>query len=175
MLLNRHPHRLPSAIAAAAATAFRPRTRPTALALAFILAAAVLLAGMLAGPTPPASADTITVSTIAITSSPAAGDDYHAGETITVRVTFSSTVTAYGDPVNATLAIGIDGGATVEAAAPDATGRTTSTVDFNYVVKSTDSAASGITVATTAMGGTFTHEHTGTPHNLATVTLPGNP
>ena len=197
MLLNRNRRfpRIPfaAAFAAAGRLRIRPRLRPrtgpgaalaapaapaalaapaapAALALAFLLGAAVLLAGMLAGPTPPAAADgTLTADSVTITSTPAAEDDYHAGETITARVTFSQAITAHTG-ATLTFAIGLNNRvATLE----DATGLNTTTLDFSYVVTSFDQDGTGIAIAANAIAGTYEHSgHATGTHSITTIGTP---
>ena len=57
------------------------------LALALLLAAAVSLAGALLAEPRTASASQISVSSIAITTNAGADTEYHAGDSITIRVT----------------------------------------------------------------------------------------
>ena len=143
-----------------------PRLRPAALAL--LLAAAVLLAAMLAGPTPHAAANqTLTADSVAITTTPAADSDYHAGETITATVTFSQAVTAH---TGAALVIAIGtNNRTVTLA--DATGLNSTTLDFSYVVTSTDADANGITIAASAISGTYEHAgHAAPNHSITSIT-----
>ena len=106
-----------------------------------VAAAGLLLAGLLLvaggglpGGAPPAYANQLTVTGVAITSSPAEGDDYHAGETITVRVTFSETITGWGDPTNAELNITVGTGTRMHYSPMTQTGHSSNTVDFDYVV-----------------------------------------
>ena len=109
---------------------------------------------------------------VAITSTPAEGDDYHAGETITVRVTFSETITAFGSPAPATLNITVGTG-TVQATADAQQTYSSSTIDFDYVVQSTDADSNGISVPANPMSGNFTHGHPGTPHEQSSLTFGG--
>ena len=143
-----------------------------------VAAAGLLLAGLLLvaggglpGGAPPAYATTLTATGVAITSSPAEGDDYHAGETITVRVTFSETITAFGSPAPANLNITIGTGTAVATApAQDSTsGYRSTTIDYHYVVQSNDVDSTGISIAggTGVLSGNYTHDDSGTPHNIA--------
>ena len=145
-----------------------------------VAAAGLLLAGLLLvagggrpGGAPPAYANQLTVSSMAITSTPAEGDDYHAGETITIQVTFSETITAWGSVTDAALQIGIGGTSTHTITLEDKTGHNSATVDFDYVVRSTDVDSDGISVPANPMSGNFTHVHPGTPHDQASLVFSG--
>ena len=179
--------------AAAAAVALRPGVAawragaalPWRSALAGrgarVAAAGLLLAGLLLlvaggglpGGAPPAYANQLTVTGMAITSTPAEGDDYHAGETITIQVTFSETITAWGSVTDAALQIGIGGTSTHTITLEDKTGHNSATVDFDYVVRSTDVDSDGISVPANPMSGNFTHVHPGTPHDQASLVFSG--
>ena len=156
-----------------ASIAFRP-------ALLLLLALAVVglgLAGALltAGPeTPPAYADlgagTNDVTAVSITSSPASGDNYRTGETITITLTFTKTVQSLGigNPFTPALAVQIGGNSrSLSATLPNP--RST-TVNFNYTVVAADYDADGITVARNALSGNLSHIHPGgdtvTPHSV---------
>ena len=143
------------------------------MAAAGLLLAGLLLAagGGLPGGAPPAYANQLTVTGVAITSTPAEGDDYHAGETITVRVTFSETITGWGDPTNAELNITV-GASTRTITLDDETGHSSNTVEFDYVVTSTDVDNNGIAVP--SMTGAFTHAHPGTPHVMSDLSFGTN-
>ena len=179
-----------AAAAAAAAVALRPgfvawragtalpwrsalAGRGARVAAAGLLLAGLLLAagGGLPGGTPPAYAHQLTVTGVSITSTPAEGDDYHAGETITVRVTFSETITGWGDPTNAELNITV-GASTRTITLDDETGHSSNTVEFDYVVTSTDVDNNGIAVP--SMTGAFTHAHPGTPHVMSDLSFGTN-
>ena len=143
-----------------------------------VAAAGLLLAGLLLvaggglpGGAPPAYANQLTVTGVAITSTPLEGDDYHAGETITVRVTFSETITGWGDPTNAELNITV-GASTRTITLDDETGHSSNTVEFDYVVTSTDVDNNGIAVP--SMTGAFTHAHPGTPHVMSDLSFGTN-
>ena len=85
------------------------------------------------------------VSGLGITSSPASGDAYAAGETITVDVTFDQTVTVTGAP-NLALTIG--------STARQATGSHVSgqsKITFSYTVATSDRDTDGISIAAGAL------------------------
>ena len=85
------------------------------------------------------------VSGLSITSSPASGDAYAAGETITVDVTFDQTVTVTGAP-NLALTIG--------STARQATGSHVSgqsKITFSYTVATSDRDTDGISIAAAAL------------------------
>ena len=85
------------------------------------------------------------VSGLSITSSPASGDAYAAGETITVDVTFDQTVTVTGAP-NLALTIG--------STARQATGSHVSgqsKITFSYTVATSDRDTDGISIAAGAL------------------------
>ena len=85
------------------------------------------------------------VSGLGITSSPASGDAYAAGETITVDVTFDQTVTVTGAP-NLALTIG--------STARQATGSHVSgqsKITFRYPVATSDRDTDGISIAAAAL------------------------
>ena len=147
--------------------------RGARVAAAGLLLAGLLLAagGGLPGGAPPAYANQLTVTGVAITSSPAEGDDYHAGETITVRVTFSETITGWGDPTNAELNITV-GASTRTITIEDETVHSSNAVEFDYVVTSTDVDNNGIAVP--SMTGAFTHAHPGTPHVMSDLSFGTN-
>ena len=135
-------------------------------ALSILLVVAALLVVTLGRPGT-TSADTLTASSVAITSNAGTDNEYHAGDTITATVTFSTAITGHS---SASLAIrigGVDRSATPDAAA------TGTTLAFNYVVTDADQDADGITVASNALAGTYTHSgHSGTAHtnpNIATA------
>ena len=85
------------------------------------------------------------VTAVAISSSPASGDTYHAAETIAVQVSFQIAVVVTGTPQ---LALGMDGGT---AQANYASGTGTKTLTFEYAVAASDVDANGISVAATAL------------------------
>ena len=92
------------------------------------------------------------VTDVAITSSPASGDAYDVGETITVDVTFDQTVTVEGTP-NLALTIGSEAR---KAGGSHVTGQ--SKITFSYVVAANDRDANGISIAGNALtlnGGTI--------------------
>ena len=110
---------------------------------------------MLAGPAPPASATTLAVSAIAIQSSAGSDTQYHAGDDITIRVTFGSeTITAH---TGATITIDVGGENRTATAADVASGGANAYVDFTYTVTDADRDTDGITVAAGALGGSYTH------------------
>ena len=124
-------------------------------ALALLLAATLLAGGMLAGPAPPASATTLAVSAIAIQSSAGADTQYHAGDDITIRVTFGTeTITAH---TGATITIDVGGENRTATAADVASGGANAYVDFTYTVTDSDRDADGISVAAGIAVGTYTH------------------
>ena len=131
------------------------------------------MAGLLTlgGPgTTSADGTAITANSVAITSSPAAASDYHAGETITATVTFSAAITAH---TNAALTLTI--GSNNRTASP--TGTTVSpaatTLEFHYVVTSADADSDGITITANAIAGAYEHSgHTGTDHSITTIATP---
>ena len=144
-----------------------------AAAAGLLLAGLLLVAGGgLPGGAPPAYANQLTVMSMAITSTPAEGGDYHAGEKIIVRVTFSETITAFGSPAPATLNITVGTGTAVATADAQST-YDSSTVDFEYVVRSTDVDSNGINVPANPMSGNFTHGHPGTPHEQSSLNFSG--
>ena len=159
----------PRAAMRAAAHSATTATAIRYAALALLLAAIILAGGTLAGPRPSSADGTaITADSVAITSSPAAAMDYHAGETITATVTFSSAISAH---TNAALTLTFGSG--TGAASP--TGTTVSpastTVEFHYVVTSADEDTDGITILANAITGTYEHSgHTGTAHTISTIT-----
>ena len=98
------------------------------------------------------SVTTPAASSVSISSTPASGDTYEAGETINVQVRFSEAVTVTGTPQ---LALGI-GSATRPAAY--ASGSGTNTLTFSYVTMASDEDNDGISVGARALsldGGTI--------------------
>ena len=98
------------------------------------------------------SATAPTVSSVTLSSSPASGDTYGAGETIEVEVGFQIAVTVTGTPQLA-LTIGTGTGQ-----ADYASGTGTSTLSFRYTVRATDADSDGLSVAASALtlnGGTI--------------------
>ena len=92
------------------------------------------------------------VTDVAITSSPASGDAYDAGETITVDVTFDQAVTVEGAP-NLALTIGSEAR---KAGGRHVAGQ--SRITFSYRVAANDRDANGISIAGGALtlnGGTI--------------------
>ena len=172
-MLNLNRRRLAPTAAASTPPPPRNRVRKTTLrraALAFLLAAITILAGgTLGGPTPTTSADgSLTVSSIAVTSNAGSDDEYHAGENIVIRVTFSQNIASY---TGAALTVTLDSG-TVTANPPALTsGGTVATVDYTYTVTDADNDADGITVTTSALAGTYAHASHSTPDHT-TFTLP---
>ena len=130
-----------------------------------LLLAAAALAGLLlpdAG-APSAYADTGvnsglgTVTAIAITSSPANGEFYTVGETITVRVTFTQNICNWLTTKPARLAIQI--GDNARSAAPPGAAPGNKNVDFNYTVTAADQDRNGISIAQDALTGEIWHRH----------------
>ena len=151
----------------------RNRARKTTLriaALALLLAIIILAGGALGGPPPTTSADgTLTVSSIAVTSNAGSDDEYHAGEDIVIRVTFSQNIASY---TGAALTITLDSG-TVTANPPALTsGGTVATVDYTYTVTDADNDADGIAVTTSALAGTYVHAGHSTTPTHTSFTLP---
>ncbi len=92
------------------------------------------------------------VTGVAIASSPAAGDSYKTGETITVDVTFNQPVAVTGTPQ---LAIAI-GATTRQATGSHSSGA--NKIAFSYTVATDDKDADGIAIAANALtlnGGTI--------------------
>ena len=85
------------------------------------------------------------VTGLTITSSPASGDTYAAGETITADVTFDQVLTVTGAPQ---LALSV-GDATRQAAGSHTTGE--SRISFSYTLGIADRDADGISVAAGAL------------------------
>ena len=163
-----NPNRRPAPSAPPPPPPPRNRARKTTLriaALALLLAATTLAGGLLAGPTPPASAGTLAVSAVAIQSSAGADTQYHAGDDITIRVTFGTeTITAH---TGATITIDVGGVNRTATAADVASGGTNAYVDFTYTVTDADSDTDGITVAAGTLGGSYTHTD---PHTSVAFT-----
>ena len=159
----------PAAARAAAHSAITTATIRRA-ALALLLAATLLAGGMLAGPgTSSADGAALTVSSIAVTSNAGSDDEYHAGENIVIRVTFSQNIASY---TGAALTITLDSG-TVTANPPALTsGGTVATVDYTYTVTDADNDADGITVTTGALAGTYVHAGHSTTPTHTSFTLP---
>ena len=86
---NRGGKMTPRAAVRAAAHSATTATAIRRAALAFLLAAVILAGGTLAGPRTSSADGTLTADSVAITSTPSAAMDYHAGETLTATVTFS--------------------------------------------------------------------------------------
>ena len=111
------------------------------------------------------SADTLTASSVAITGSAGTDNQYHAGDTITPTVTFSTAVAGHSSASRAIDVGGVDRSATLDSTAAGAT-----TLAFNYVVTDSDRDTDGITVASGALAGTYTHSgHSGTAHTNPTI------
>ncbi len=92
------------------------------------------------------------VTDVAITSNPASGDAYAAGETITVDVTFDQALTVEGTP-NLALTIGSEARTAAGSHLPGQ-----STITFSYAVAANDRDANGISIAGGALalnGGTI--------------------
>ena len=189
MLLNRNRRfpRIPSAAAFASAcrSRLRPHPRigpaPAPLALAFLLAAAVLLAGMLAGPTPPAAAHDPddpgqVINSISITSNAGPDQEYVTGDTITVRIGFSNPHTI-GAHMNVQLKIQVgrnERTVTIPTAGSIQSLLGLNSMDFTYTVTAADNDQDGITVATNALSGTLQHWHAGGSLHSTNTTLPNN-
>ena len=84
-----------------------------------------------------------TVSARSITSRPASGDTYGAGETITLTVTFNIPVTVTGSP-QVIMTIG-----RARVLATYASGTGTTSLNFSYTVLATETDANGVSVANT--------------------------
>ena len=131
----------------------RPGRNIAITALALLLIAGVLAGGLALGLRLAAADNALTVSSLAVTTTAGADNEYHAGDDITVRATFSQTITAYS---GASLDITI-GSATRAATLADNASYNSATLDFTYTVTETDADSDGITVAASALTGTFTH------------------
>ena len=109
------------------------------------------------------TATAATVAGVTITSSPASGDTYGAGETISVRIGYQVGVTVAGTP---RLALGI--GSQVRQAAY-ASGSGTNALTFAYTVAAADSDDNGISVGANALslGGGAIHTGLGTAAALS--------
>ena len=144
---------LPAGLAWNAATRTISGTPTTAAAAAFYTLTATDTDGDAATMTFDLSVVTDPVVTdVAITSSPASGDAYDVGETITVDVTFDQTVTVEGAP-NLALTIGSEAR---KAGGSHVTGQ--SRITFSYRVAANDRDANGISIAGNALtlnGGTI--------------------
>ena len=102
---------------------------------------------------------------MSITSTPANGTDYRAGENIVVRVTFDQNIHGYAVLPNSgfdpTLKITIgatDCSATPPTAVPTPPGMT---LDYTCAVTSSHYDPDGITIARGALTGVLQHRHTG--------------
>ena len=159
----------PRAAARAAAHSATTATAIRRAALALILAAIILAGGTLAGPRPSSADGTaITANSVAITSTPAAAMDYHAGETITARVTFSQAVTAH---TSAALIIAVGSNDRTVTLDDVASGLNTTTLDFSYIVTSADADSNGVAVAANAISGTYEHAgHSTGSHSITSIT-----
>ena len=151
----------------------RSRRNIAITALALLLIAGVLAGGLALGLRLAAADNTLTVSSLAVTSTAGADNEYHAGDDITVRATFSQTITAYS---GASLDIAI-GSATRAVALTDNASYSSDTLDFTYTVTPADADSDGITVAASALTGTFTHSGhdpatTHTQFTLPTLSYP---
>ena len=129
-----------------------------------VVLVAVFLAALLAGGLAlvlgarPAAATTNSVTAIALASSAGADNEYHAGDTITVRLTFAQAITGHSN-----AAVTLDIGGAYRSATPDADDDG-ATLDFKYVVRDDDRDTDGIALATAApstVAGTFTHQDGG--------------
>ncbi len=84
-----------------------------------------------------------------------------------MRVTFAESVTSI---VAGNLRLGI--GPNIRSATPDSISPNSTDVDFSYEIFGADSDSDGITVATNALSGTFTHQHDSTNDVSANLALP---
>ena len=103
-------------------------------------------------------------ATVAITSSPASGDTYRAGENITVAVTFSEPVREPAADLQLTLTIGSATHAAVFARQSE----DQRTLAFRYTVAYGDIDADGVSVEDDALGGAVT-DLAGNPVRRATA------
>ena len=161
----------PRAAARAAAHSATTAATIRRAALALLLAAIILAGGTLGGPRTTSADSSLTVSSIAVTSNAGSDDEYHAGEDIVIRVTFSQNIESY---TSAALTITLDSGA-VTANPPDLTsGGTVATVDYTYTVTDADNDADGIAVATASgtLTGTYVHAGHSTTPTHTSFTLP---
>ena len=121
-----------------------------------------------------------TVSSVALTSTPASGVAYTAGEVVTARVTFSKNVTVTGQP-QLTLSVGA-GTRTATYSSATSSG---ANVDFTYTAQSGDNARISIAANSVSLNGgtikdgvgndaTLTHAAAGDQLGLA-VTLTSSP
>ena len=166
---NRGGKMTPRAAVRAAAHSATTATTLRRAALALLLAAIILAGGTLAGPRPSSADGTaITANSVAITSTPAAAMDYHAGETITATVTFSSAISAH---TNAALTLTFGSGTGTASPTGTTVSPASTTVEFHYVVTSADEDTDGITILANAISGTYQHTgHTGTDHTISAIT-----
>ena len=86
-----------------------------------------------------------TVSSVALTSTPADGDTYGIGEVVAAQATFSETVTVTGAP-QLTLNVGGTSRTATFSSSSE------SSVDFTYTVQAGDSDADGISIAANSIG-----------------------
>ena len=89
--------------------------------------------------------DRVDVTGVSITSSPADGDTYAAGETVTVRLTFTEAVDVTGTPY-VYLNVGGSLGKAVYAA-----GSGSANLDFSYTVAAADFDANGVSVCSSRL------------------------
>ena len=146
--------------------------RLTAVALAALLLAVFAIALLPGGrfEPPPAYADTITPSGISITSNAGTDQRYDTGDSITVRVTLSGSLTSL---TAASLKIQI--GSSTPVATIGANANFNSNIlDFSYTVTDQDYDADGIAIATDALTFSGSHDHSGTPDSAVATTLPGS-
>ena len=87
-----------------------------------------------------------TVSSVTLTSTPANGDTYVAGETITARVAFNDTVTVTGAP-QLTLNLG----SSTRTATYSSNSSSGANVDFTYTTQSGDNDSDGIAIAANSL------------------------
>ena len=145
--------------APSALTTTTPRAAARA-ALPLLLIAAALLAIALGGSETASANGTFTV-TAAITSDPGADNEYHAGDTITATATFAPAIDGH---IGASLAIVIGSNTRNVTLPNDSTlSPAVTTLDFNYVVTDADQDADGITVASNALSGNFSHTSHSSP------------
>ena len=128
------------------AAARSPRVTVYALALLALLTAAALLWLLPAG-TAEARADA-RVTGVAVTSSPASGDTYSLGETISVTVNFTEAVTVTGTPRLRLLVhcVKKDPSKDCKRRAAYESGSGTTALVFSYTVKNTDKDADGVSM-----------------------------
>ena len=89
--------------------------------------------------------DRVDVTSVSITSSPASGDTYAAGETVTVRLSFTEAVDVTGTPF-VYLNVGGALGKAVYAA-----GSGSANLDFSYTVQAADFDANGVSICSSRL------------------------